>query len=181
MPRGRLRRGAAAPAGQPRGPGCQVPALGQLRAPGRSSCSATDPGHRAGVEHIHQPAGRGGDEVFIKALQAGGQEVPEDGEVKHARRPRSRAGYFQKTQLSGFPSGGRQDCGQQGEPVGVWSRGASRQGLPGEIKRGEPPSASSEHSQRLCPLSLQKGLRGCQFQTGPCFQINKGAKAIFYL
>lgn len=34
---------------------------------------------------------------------------------------------------------------------------------------------------RLCPISLQKRLWGCQFRIGHCFKINKGARAIIYL
>lgn len=34
---------------------------------------------------------------------------------------------------------------------------------------------------RLCPVSLQKGLWGCQFRIGHRFKINKGAKAVIYL
>ena len=80
----------------------------------------------------------------------------------------------------GLPTGG---CSARRLHTGCEHRaeGPFRKELLGDFECGWSPSTSSERSLRLCPISLQKGLWGCQFRIGHCFKINKGAKAIIYL
>lgn len=116
--------------------------------------------------------------------------------------PRSCSGYFQKIQLQWscqtlLPASlhkvgkagknsrqqGKRELTTGGSSVCLCEHGAGslRKELLGEIKCGQSPSMSSERSLRLCLLSLQKGLWGCQCRIGHRFKINKGAKAIIYL